>query len=51
MLRCNIALAASGANSQLSGSGRGGISELESSASIYRVDIPRFSSLAWLLLR
>jgi hypothetical protein len=34
MLRCNIALAAEGEDSQMSGAGRGGISELSDLSSL-----------------
>jgi phage shock protein C len=51
MLRCNIALAACGGNSQLSGRGRGGTSQLTAVVRTYSVENTVFSSLARLMLR
>src|SRR5689334_17933083 len=51
MLRCNIALAAEGEDSQMSGAGRGGFSESVDRSPLYLVEIRCFSNLARLLLR
>src|ERR1051326_2972725 len=50
MLRCNIALAARGANSQLSGGGRGGVSQHAATLRPQPVGIFQLSCLARLLL-
>jgi hypothetical protein len=50
MLRCNIALAACGANSQLSAAGHGGFRQPASRALSHIADNPRFLNLARLLL-
>jgi hypothetical protein len=50
MLRCNIALAARGGNSQLSAAGHGGFCEPAVRAIGYVADNPRFLNLARLLL-
>jgi hypothetical protein len=50
MLHRNIALAANGVNSQLSGAGHGGICEAADVRCVYGVEKQRLSYLARLLL-